>query len=521
MAEVGPSLKVRFANTLGASSSLHLYPRDAGSFDRGDVSFIIVAGAMVFLMIPGLAFLYSGLARRKSALSLIWACFASNAIVIFQWYFWGYSLAFSQSATNGYIGNLRHFGLMNVLGDPSPGSPLIPELIYSFFQMEFACVTAAILMGGIAERGRVLPAMVFIFLWVTLVYCPLAYWAWGVNGWAFKWGVFDFAGGGPVEIGSGVGGLAYSWILGRRQEKELLNFRPHNVSMVGLGTSLLWFGWIGFNGGSAFGANLRAVIAIWNTMIAAAFGGVVWCLLDFRIERRWTMVGFCSGTIAGLVAATPSSGYLHLWSSVVVGVLAGSICNFATKVKFLVRVDDALDLFAEHAIGGIIGLLLNAFFASGTIIGLDDVNTGVKGGWVDHSWKQLYIQFAYICATCSYTFVVTAFLAKCVDLIPGLHLRNTPEAEKRGMDEIEIGEFASDYIEIRRDFTDGAAPFDSTEGKREFFNPPVAAGDRHGHVEVSFVDTPNGHHDLNGPSHHLETMFEKMENSTVASPPSS
>jgi Amt family ammonium transporter len=155
-------------------------------------------------------------------------------------------------------------------------------------------------------------------------------------------------GGGPVEIGSGVGGLAYSWVLGRRQEKELLNFRPHNVSLVGLGStshsprcvdalidyfaaSLLWFGWLGFNGGSAFGANLRAVMAIWNSMLAAAFAGAVWCLLDFRIERRWTMVGFCSGTIAGLVAATPSSGYVHPWSSVIVGVLAGALCNFATK----------------------------------------------------------------------------------------------------------------------------------------------------------------------------------------------
>ncbi|KAF9458740.1 ammonium transporter [Collybia nuda] len=485
---------------------------DVPSFDRGDISFIVVAGAMVFLMIPGLAFLYSGLARRKSALSLIWAVFASNAVVIFQWYFWGYTLAFSPTATNGFIGNLKHFGLMNVMAQPSPGSPLIPELVYSFFQMEFACVTAAILMGGIAERGRVLPAMAFIFLWMTLVYCPLACWAWAINGWGFKWGVLDFAGGGPVEIGSGVGGLAYSWVLGRRQEKELLNFRPHNVSMVGLGTSLLWFGWIGFNGGSAFGANLRAVVAVWNTMIAASFGGMVWCLLDYRIERRWTMVGFCSGTIAGLVAATPSSGYIHLWSSVVVGILAGGLCNFATKIKFLVRVDDALDLFAEHAIGGIIGLLLNGFFASGNIIALDDVNVGFKGGWVDHNWKQLYIQFAYICATCAYTFVVTALIAKFVDLVPGLHLRNTPEAEKLGMDEIEIGEFASDYIEIRRDFTDGAAPFDSTDGKREFFHPHVAAGDRHGHVEVDFHprhSSSQGESDDINASQHLEPISEK------------
>ncbi|KAF8656383.1 hypothetical protein AX16_002569 [Volvariella volvacea WC 439] len=455
--------------------------RDLVQYDRGDLSFIIVAGAMVAFMVPGLAFLYSGLARRKSALSLIWAVVASNAVCIFQWYFWGYTLAFSPSATNGYIGNLRNFGLMNVLDQPSPGSSLIPELLYSFFQMEFAAVTAAILMGAVAERGRVLPAMVFIFLWLTLVYCPLACWVWNVNGWAFKWGVLDFAGGGPVEIGSGVGGIAYSWVLGRRSEQELLNFRPHNVSLVGLGTFMLWFGWLGFNGGSAFGANLRAIMAIWNTMLAAAFAGSVWCLLDYRIERRWTMVGFCSGTIAGLVAATPSSGFLHPWGSVILGIVSGAVCNFATKVKFLVRIDDALDLFAEHAVGGILGLLFNAFFAANSVITLDGLSD-VPGGWVDHNWKQMYMQIAYIAATCGYTFVVTALIAKAVDLVPGLKLRSTLEAERLGMDEVEIGEFASDYIEIRRDVTEAPPPGLKAD---LFARPVVAAGDRHGQPDTS------------------------------------
>ncbi|KAL9715968.1 low affinity high capacity ammonium permease [Leucoagaricus gongylophorus] len=462
---------------------------DAFQYRSGDLSFIVVAGAMVFFMVPGLAFLYSGLSRRKNALSLIWAVFASNAVVIFQWFFWGYSLAFSPSATNGYIGNLRNFGLMKVFGEPSPGSPLIPSILYSFFQMGFGCVTAGILMGGIAERGRVLPAMVFIFCWMTLVYCPLACWVWGVNGWAFKWGVLDFAGGGPVEIGSGVAGLAYSWVLGRRQEKELLNFRPHNVSLVALGTAMLWFGWIGFNGGSAFGANLRAIFAIWNSMLAAAFGGMVWCLLDFRYERRWTMVGFCSGTIAGLVAATPSSGYVHPWSSVVVGVLSGGLCNLATKVKHLVRIDDALDLFAEHAVGGIVGLLLNAFFGDRSIISLDGVNTTVDGGFMNHNWAALYKQVCYILATCGYTFVVTALIAKGVDMIPGLRLRAGPVDEALGMDEVEHGEFATDYIELRRDFT--AAPFIMYGHDTNFThsNGPVAAGDRHGHTDLSVNDT--------------------------------
>lgn len=257
-----------------------------------------------------------------------------------------------------------------------------------------------------------------------------------------------------MEIGSGIGGFAYAWVLGRRQEKELLNFRPHNVSMVNLGTFILWFGWLGFNGGSAFGANLRAIMAIWNSMLAAAFGGVVWCLLDYRLERKYTMVGFCSGTIAGLVAATPASGFIDPWAAVIMGIISGAVCNYATKgetirllgsvlidtspAKSLLGVDDALDLFAEHAVGGMLGLLMNGFFASRSIIALDGVNTNVPGGWVDHNWKQLYIQIAYIFATCSYTFVVTALLAKCIDIIPGLQLRTTAEGEKLGLDEVEV-----------------------------------------------------------------------------------
>ncbi|KAF8845456.1 ammonium transporter [Paxillus ammoniavirescens] len=476
--------------------------RDVSQFDRGDVSFIIVAGAMVSFMMPGLAFLYSGLARRKSALSLIWAVSASNAVCIFQWYFWGYSLAFSPTATNGFIGNLANFGLINVLGNPSPGSPLIPDLLYSFYQMEFACVTAGILMGGIAERGRLLPAMVFTFLWLTLVYCPLACWAWNINGWGFKWGVLDYAGGGPVEIGSGVGGLAYAWVLGRRQEKELLNFRPHNVSMVNLGTFILWFGWLGFNGGSAFGANLRAIMAVWNSMLAAAFGGIVWCLLDYRLERKYSMVGFCSGTIAGLVAATPASGYIQPWAAVIMGIVTSAVCNYATKVKFFFKIDDALDLFAEHAVGGVIGLLANGLFASRTIIALDGVNTNVNGGWVDHNYKQLYIQFAYVCAVCAYTFVVTVIIAKAIDMIPGLHLKTTPEGENLGVDEVEIGEFANDYIEVRRDYSDWTTFGDRVSDRASVPTADTFTGGEHPDLEQKahrlHIEDPN-----------LETISEK------------
>ncbi|KAL5635100.1 hypothetical protein ACGC1H_002959 [Rhizoctonia solani] len=445
-------------------------------------------------MVPGLGFLYSGLSRRKNALALLWVVVFSNAVVIFQWYFWGYSLAFSATATNGFIGNLRHFGLQHVMADPSPGSPLIPDLLYSFYQLEFCCVTVAILMGGVAERGRVMPAMVFAFLWATLVYCPVACWGWNVNGWGFKWGVLDYAGGGPVEIGSGVGGLAFSWVLGRRRQSELMNFRPHNVSLVVLGTFMLWFGWLGFNAGSAFGANLRAVLAAWNTNITAAFAGVTWCLLDYRLEGKFTMVGMCSGTIGGLVAATPASGFITLWGSVILGVVTGAVCNYATKIKYLIGIDDALDLFAEHAVGGILGLLANGLFADTDLIALDGVNTAVPGGWIKHNYKQLYIQFAYVCACCAYVFVMTAILAKIVDVIPFLGLRATEEGEILGMDDDQIGEFVQDFVEVRRDFDSWNAPApiptDKSLHQRPTNGHNVAAGDRHGVPDHSVRDEP-------------------------------
>ena len=319
--------------------------------------------------------------------------------------------------------------------------------------MMFCATTAAIVVGAVAERGRLVPMMVFIFFWATIVYCPIACWAWNINGWAYKYGVMDYAGGGPVEIGSGMSALAYSMVLGKRQEKMMINFRPHNVSMIVLGTVLLWYGWLGFNGGSAFGANLRAVMACWNSNLTAMFAAATWVLLDWRLARKWSMVGWCSGTISGLVAATPASGFITPWGSIALGVTTGVVCNFATKVKFWIRIDDSLDIFAEHGVAGMLGLFFNSMFGAQYIIGLDGVNIGLyPGGWYDHYWQQMYIQLAYIVAATAYAFVVSALLAFAIDKIPGLHLRASEEAELLGMDDDQLGEFAYDYVEVRRDF---------------------------------------------------------------------
>ncbi|KAI9668460.1 MAG: hypothetical protein M1831_001214 [Alyxoria varia] len=446
---IGPPTEFNGTEPLGGDSRLTNLNQ---WFAEGDTAYIMISAAMVFLMVPGLGFLYSGLARRKSALSMIWATMMSYSVIVFQWYFWGYSLAFAPSG-NGYIGNLTKFGLRNTLATPSPGSPLIPELLYSFYQMQFCAVTAAISMGAIAERGRLIPMMVFIWIWATIVYCPLACWAWNANGWGFAYGVADYAGGGPVEIGSGLTALAYSFVLGRRQEKMMLNFRPHNVSMVVLGTILLWFGWLGFNGGSSFGANLRAVMAYWNSTLTAGFAAATWAAVDWRLAKKWSMVGWCSGAISGLVAATPASGYLPPWASVVLGIVTGVVANFSTKIKYWIRIDDSMDVFAEHGVAGIIGLLFNAIFGADYIVSLDGVNSSeLPLGWIQRNFKQLYIQIAYIVACSAYTFVVSLIIAYGINYIPGLKLRASEEAELMGMDDDQMGEFAYDYVEVRRDY---------------------------------------------------------------------
>lgn len=379
--------------------------------------------------------------------------------------------------------------------------------------MQFCAVTAAITMGCVAERGRLVPAMVFIWFWATLVYCPIACWVWGANGWAFNWGVLDYAGGGPVEIVSGFSALAYSMVLGRRQEKMMLNFRPHNVSLITLGTVLLWFGWLGFNGGSSFGANLRAVMACWNSNITAMFAAMTWVILDWRLARKWSMVGWCSGTISGLVAATPASGLITPWASVILGITTGIVANFATKIKYWIKIDDSMDIFAEHGVAGIVGLIFNGIFADGSVIGLDGVNTGVAGAWLDGVWVALGKQIAFIVACSAWTFVVSALIAYGINFIPGLKLRASEEAELLGMDDDQLGEFAYDYVEVRRDYL----AWTPAKGDPEAHEHEIPQGQRHGihqHSEMLEGKAPsessgNEHTGIGGNRHAI--AMEKME----------
>lgn len=427
----------------------------ANTYNYATVLATVIGTALVLIMCFGLAYLYSGLARRKSALHMIFSVFFILLISIFHWYFWGYSLAFSSTATNKFIGNLHNFAYQN-LDNPYTvinDKIIIPEMAYANFQGMFASITACIYIGAICERGRILPFIPFTFLWLTLVYCPVTCWIWNSNGWAYKWGVLDYAGGGPVEILSGFSGFVISYFLGQRREHLMINFRPHNVSMVTIGTMLLWFGWLGFNGLTCLSPSLKSVYAIMNTNLCAAFAGFTWVLLDFYRTNHWSTVGLCSGIISGLVAATPTSGCIPLWSSIILGIVSGFTCNFATIIKIWFKVDDSLDVLAEHGIAGVIGLFFNGLFATDYILGYDGY-TIHPGGWMNQNWKQLYKQIAYIGAVIGYSMVVTALLCFIINKLPYCNLRVDEIGEELGMDEDQIGEFAYDYVEVRRNFFD-------------------------------------------------------------------
>jgi Amt family ammonium transporter len=289
--------------------------------------------------------------------------------------------------------------------------------------------------------------MVFIFMWLTIVYCPIACWTWNAAGWSFQLGGLDFAGGTPVHISSGTASLAIAFYLGKRRGygTERLAYKPHNTAFVVLGTVFLWFGWFGFNGGSALSANLRAVQACIVTNVAASVGGLTWMLLDYRLERKWSAVGFCSGAVSGLVGITPAAGYVGTPAAVAIGFVTGIACNFATKLKFLLNVDETLDVYATHGIGGMVGCILTALFAQASVAGFDGI-TVIPGGWFDHHWVQLGYQIADAVTGMAYSFTMTTIILWILHFIPGLRLRASEEAEIVGIDDAYLGEFAYDYV---------------------------------------------------------------------------
>ena len=394
--------------------------------DTGSTAWIIVASAMVMLMTPGLAFFYGGLVRAKNVVSTIMYSFISVAVVSIVWVLWGYSLAFGDG--NEFIGDLSLVGLSGI--DINDGET-IPDLLFVVFQMMFAVITPALITGAFVERFKFTTYLIFLVLWVTLVYAPICHWVWSGNGWLFDLGALDFAGGTVVHINAGIAAVAAALLVGRRRNPGL---EPHNAPYVVLGAALLWFGWFGFNAGSGLAADGLAANAFLVTNIAAAPAALTWGLLSQFQTGRMGAVGVATGAVAGLVAITPAAGFVGVMGALGIGFGAGVICYFAVVLRNKTMLDDALDVFAVHGVGGMWGALATGIFAIAAVGGTD--------GLLNGNAEQMGTQFIAVGATLVYSLVVSLVILKVLDVIPGLGLRVSEREEDEGLDLVAHGERA-------------------------------------------------------------------------------
>ncbi|MDE3223930.1 MAG: ammonium transporter [Nitrospirota bacterium] len=395
--------------------------------DTGDTTWLLTSSALVLAMTaPGLALFYSGMLRRKNVLSTMMQCFIILCLVSLQWVLWGYSLAFGPDKWH-VIGGLDWMGLSGVGGDPYPDyAATVPHQAFMVFQLMFAVITPALITGAFAERIKFSAFVVFILLWTTVIYDPLAHWVWGIGGWLRNLGALDFAGGTVVHISSGVAGLACAVVLGKRHGHGREPMPPHNLPMTVMGASLLWFGWFGFNAGSALSGGALATSAFVATNTAAAAAALAWLVSEWVYRGKPTMLGAASGAVAGLVAITPAAGYVGPLPSILIGIGAGVICYIAVLLKDRMGYDDALDAFGIHGIGGTWGALATGLFASKAI------NPGGADGLFFGNPGQLGIQALSVAISWLVAFGGTYVLLKLVDVTVGL--RVTKEDEVTGLD---------------------------------------------------------------------------------------
>ena len=409
--------------------------------DSGNTAWIVVATILVLMMtIPGLALFYGGLVRRKNILSVLMQCLILTAVIIIEWVIIGYSLAFTSSggSANLFIGGFDKIFLSAVGVNDILEGYSIPELLFVSFQGMFAVITPALIIGAFAERIKFKGFILFSVFWALLVYNPLAHWVWG-GGWIGELGAIDFAGGTVVHINAGVSALMMAILLGKRKGWNTPGeapITPHNIPFVVIGTALLWMGWLGFNGGSGLAADGISANAILVTNLAAAAAALTWSLLDQIINKKPTVVGFCTGVIAGLVAITPAAGSTGVFGGIVIGVASGLICFWmVAHVKFRFGYDDSLDAFGVHGVGGIIGSILIGVFATQEITG----EGGAKGALYG-DWNQLWIQFIATVATIAFSALMTWVLFNLVDKLVGIRVSEIEESI--GLDISEHGEIA-------------------------------------------------------------------------------
>ena len=391
--------------------------------NTGDTAFLLVSAALVLLMTPGLGLFYGGMVRGKNVLGTIMHSFFALGIVTVVWILWGYSLAFGPDV-GGVIGSLKYVGLAGVGLTPHPTyGPTIPHVLFMAFQMMFAVITPALITGAFAERMKFSAYVVFTVLWVTLVYSPLAHWVWG-GGWLARLGALDFAGGAVVHINSGLAALAAVLVIGRRRGFPTEPFMPHNLPMTLTGAGLLWFGWFGFNAGSALAANGQAANAFVATHVAGATAAVSWVLIEWLHRGRATTLGAASGAVAGLAGITPGAGFVGPLSALVIGALAGAICYGGVTLKLRFRYDDSLDVFGIHGLSGTFGILATGLFAQEAI--------GKVNGLFFGNAAQFGIQVVTVLASAAFSFIVTFLILKLVDVTIGLRI--SEEEESAGLD---------------------------------------------------------------------------------------
>lgn len=402
--------------------------------NAGDTAWVLTAAALVLLMTPALGFFYGGLVRKKNVLSTIMHSFFILCLISVVWTLWGFTLAFGPDH-GGIIGGFDFLGLGGVTAEPLANAPTIPGPAFVIFQGAFAVITPALITGAFAERKRFKAFVLFSLLWSTLIYSPLAHWVWSPGGWIFEMGALDFAGGTVVHISSGVSALIAALVIGKRVGFGREEMEPHDLTMTLLGAALLWFGWFGFNAGSALAANGLAAMAFLVTNVSAAMGALTWLTVSWLKHGRPSVLGAAAGAVAGLVGITPAAGFVSPASAMVIGFGAGLFCFFALELlKERLGVDDALDVFAVHGIGGIWGALATGLFADVSI------NGAGSDGLLLGNAEQLLKQLVAVAAAIVFAGVGSLILLKCVDLTVGLRVAEADEVV--GLDPSQHGELA-------------------------------------------------------------------------------
>ncbi len=394
------------------------------AIDPAATAWLLASTALVLLMTPGLAIFYGGMVRTTGVLNMIMMSFIAIPLVTVAWLLFGYTLAFSGSSFGGVIGDLSHIGMAGIGPDTVHGS--VPELLFSTFQLSFAIITAALVSGAIADRAKFAAWMIFVPVWAIVVYAVVAHWVWAPGGWLFKLGVLDYAGGLVVEIVSGSSALALALVLGPRIGFKVDAMRPHNLPFVLLGVGLLWFGWFGFNAGSALAANGTAAAIFLNTLVAGCLGMLGWLSVEQVRDGHPTTFGAASGVVAGLVAITPSCGTVNTLGAAIVGVAAGVVCSFAIGLKFRFGYDDSLDVVGVHFVGGVVGVLLIGFLANAVMTG------GPEGLFYGGGLTQLGKQALAMVVVAAYAFTMSFVVGKLIDRAIGF--RVSPEDETAGVD---------------------------------------------------------------------------------------